>query len=143
MCFSVFTWPHVSTRLWTYFSLKQFRSRSVLNPPSKTASDKTLSPRSGHNSTGEHYYRPKRVHEVNVAKSWGKLWRQGKTAIRRDVMVMGGRADEGLRLYVRTVDSGGRKPMPDLSCCYGNYPTNYPGRIPLVLQTLSGQPLRP
>lgn len=58
-------------------------------------------------------------------------------------MVMGGRADEGLRLYVWTVDSGGKRPMPDLSCRYGNYPANYPGRIPLVLQTLSGQPLRP
>ena len=30
----------------------------------------------------------------------------------------------------------GRRPMPDLS--YGNYPANYPGRIPLELQTLSG-----
>lgn len=31
--------------------------------------------------------------------------------------------------------------MSDLSCRYKNYPTNYPGRIPLVLQTLRGQSL--
>lgn len=37
----------------------------------------------------------------------------------------------------------GRRPKPDLSCRYGNYPANYPGRIPVVLQTLSGQLLRP
>lgn len=61
----------VSSVRWTCCSLNQLRSRvsffilvrrSVLNPPSKTAGDKTLSPSSDHNSTGQPNYRPEWVH---------------------------------------------------------------------------------
>lgn len=103
--------------LCTYCSLKQFRSRVsfwdkrwVLNPPSKQPvtrhylQEVAISPQ-GNTITDQNGY------------TWGecgqKLGRncggKGKTTIRGEVMVMGGRADEGLKVYVWTVDSGGKE----------------------------------
>lgn len=53
---------------------------------------------------------------------------------RQELMVTGIKACGGL-FYIWTV---GKEPGPDLSCCYGKQPGNYPGCIAAVLQRLSG-----
>lgn len=91
--------------------------RSLLNVPSKHLGIQKVRPKSGNISTGEHRYRPEWAHMRWVWPKVKENWvSKGKTTIRRNVMVMGGRADEGLRLYMWAVDSGGRKHMPDLNC---------------------------
>lgn len=73
------------------------------------------------------------------SESCGKLW------VHKRKYNLTNRYCEGRQDHcgTQTIDHGqwGTRPMPDLS--NGNYPTNYPGRIPLELQTLCGQPLRP
>lgn len=51
-------------------------------------------------------FRTRGQRTVRMAKSWGKPRKQRKNYIKEHFMVMGGKTNEGLWLYVRFVDSG-------------------------------------
>lgn len=57
---------------------------------------------------------------------------EAKETLQLDIMLCW-LGEGGLSVYVDG-DTGGRRPSPDLNCHCGNYPANYPGRIPPVLK---------